>query len=329
MVAPERRQTLDAYLARCHELPTGTRPPRPPAELGELSVAERSALVADLIARHRAGEYRGPAYFAAEAAWGWLLESLTPMSGEPLHALLHAIGATRGYLCGYPWRFAWEQAQAVIAQHGITPELHDALRAMQASMKVHQSDKHAAVAIDRALFFERFSRLDPDANAADVVRRDLRTMPPAAAKPWEKLLAHGMSGSQAEPKATWRTKAARLASKAPDFDARAWKWLGEVAEQDVLRTTPAGADALRALLWTAAERDGASREIVAALAAKPYRRGNAWSPRHDRYVGAIAWAVGVLRPDGARPLLDALHARFGRTTAKYAIEGAVAKLTAA
>lgn len=104
-----------------------------PTALLALPEAERTDVVVHLIREHRAGTYLGGAYSAAEVTWSTLLRSLAPLKRDDLCKLLHAVGATGGYLCGYPWRFAWEQAQKVIASEGISPELHDALRAMAAS----------------------------------------------------------------------------------------------------------------------------------------------------------------------------------------------------
>lgn len=178
-------------------------PPAPPPHLCEFPAADRIGAVVDLIRRQRDGEFHGPAYFGAEAAWELLLRSLVPLGEMELCKLLVAIGAVGDHACGYPWRFAWEQSQKLIKRLGISPDLAAALRAMTTAMHVHGSDKNAAVAIDRALFFERFSDIDLECNAADVIRRDLRGMLASAVAGWDKLLALGMAVNRAEPHPAW------------------------------------------------------------------------------------------------------------------------------
>jgi hypothetical protein len=295
-------------------------------ELVTLSTEARVQVIAHLVRQHHAGAYRGTAAHAAQHAWEALLASLDEVEGKDLSALIHAVAATGPCVCMYPWRECWELAERVIAREGIGPELHDALRSMQAVMNVHRSDKNAAIAIDQTLFFEHFSELDTSRCAADRVRRDLRAMPFEQARAWEKLLLHGMAASQAEPKPSWSARADALARRIDDVNVRAREWLAEIAAVEPLTLRAAGADALRALLWVATPRDDPPTEPIVALATKPYRRGRTWTPRHDRYVGALAWALGVTRPAGAVAMLSDLHARFGRTTAKYAITGALAKI---
>jgi hypothetical protein len=322
-VSPEARAALDRYLHACERLPTGTRAPDPPADITAFPEAERGAMVADLIAEHRAGRYGGPAYFGAERAWGQLLVSLEPLSEDVLCVLLRAIGGTGAYLCGYPWRYAWDEAKKRIVAHGISRELHGALRAMQPAMRVHQSDKNAAIAIDRALYFESFSKLDPTRDAGHLVLAGLRAMSPADRGPWEALVVHGMDASRAEPKDSWKAKAEKLSKKVRDLDATLAAWLRDVGALPTLAFSAAGADVLRGLVWLRAPRPRPPAAIV-SLAAREWKRRkageHAWTPRHDRMVGALAWAAGIVKPAKGAAILDALAARFGKTTAKYAID---------
>ncbi len=245
------------------------------------------------------------------------------MSEHEVAELARAIGGTGGHLCGYPWRLAWTEARRVINSVGISRALHDALREMQSSMNVHRSDKNAAVAIDRALFFETFTPLDPSCWAGDVLRRDLRAMSETAARRWRDLLLAGMEVDRAEPKPTHAAKLEKLADKVDDFDVRAHGWLDEVASLDEWVLSAAGADAVRALIWGRIPRPDPPRSALLRLASRPWKRARGWTPRHDRMVGGIAWALGVLQIPERVALLEQLQQRFGRTTARYAIQAAL------
>jgi hypothetical protein len=321
LVSPEATALLDGYLARCAAQPTGTAAPAPPLELAAFPLEERMAMALGVMAAHRAGDYRGPAWFGAEKVWSLLLASVERVPTPELLALLHAVAATGTYLCGYPWRYAWEHAQAEIRERGISRPLHDALRAMQGSMRVHTSDKNAALQIDRALYFETFSALDPAADVADVVRAALRALPADRAAAWQVLLLHGMNGTGKEaPTPTCERRAEPLVrALGTDFDATAARWLAEVAGAAEIRLSRAGAEALRALVWATARRPSPPVDALVAMAQRPWRRGPSWSSRHERFVGAIAWALALARPATGLGALRDLDERFGRTSAKDAI----------
>ena len=78
------------------------------------------------------------------------------------------------------------------------------------------------------------------------------------------------------------------------------------------------------MVWITIELgDSSAGENLARLAEQPHARGRAnWSPRHDRFVGSLAWALGRVGHPRTSVILDALEKRFGRTTAKYAITNA-------
>lgn len=291
------------------------------AQLRRLPDDERAALLVEVV-------QRGPGYRYIEDA---LTKSFRAFPEEQLCALMLHITRQRA-VCASPWGFAWSHAQKHIKKSGISPPLHDALRAMQTVMYMHASDKNANIAIDRALWFETHLPIDLTACASGVVRRDLRGMHPDALRSWKALLEHGMAQNRGEPKELWVTKATPLLEQVgQDTFVASWReWqraLIKLAGGRPLVLTPAGADAIRALVWygTLARTDDIDHG-VAALAALPWARKKPWSPRHDRMVGGLAYAVGKLRPTVARPILDAFSPKFGKTTAKYAIESALAKL---
>jgi hypothetical protein len=319
---------LDDYLRAAGALPIGTRPPDPPSELSKLPIDARIALAVHLIEGRMAGRFHGPAYFAADAAMSLLLRTLETPPRASLERLLHAIGATGSHLCGYPWEYAWKAAQREIDARGLSPSLYDALRAMQGSMKVHTSDKNAALQIDRALWFETWTTLDPTVDAGDIVRRDLRNMPPGDAAAWRTLLLHGMNGPGAEaPKPPWLRKAQKLLSPLADvLVSRTEAWLRGVGEIGLIQVTKAGADGLRAVIWACAATEKLPINAILSIALRPWKRGSAWSSRQERLVGSLAWAIEQGRHHGGRAALEALRDAFGRTTAGAAIQRAQAAL---
>ncbi len=236
-----------------------------------------------------------------------------------------------GAACGAPWSEAWGTAQKLIKKHGVLPPLYDALRAMQPVMNSHGSDKNARVAIDRALYFETHLPIDLAACAAGVVKRDMRTMDGLDAAAWQGLLALGMGAQHAEPKATWVTKTGTAIAKLghDELRTRLGGWLEQIGTRTTLALSPAGADAARTLVWLAVYLDGVdAHAALFSLAGRDWTRGPTWGPRHDRFVGALAYALGETRsrPAEARIAVDKLEPRFRHSTARYAIVGALAKL---
>jgi hypothetical protein len=211
-----------------------------------------------------------------------------------------------------------------IARSGIDPALYDGLRAMQPAMTAHTSDKNARIAIDRALWFETHLPIDPAGCASGVVKRDLRSLPARDSKAWSGLLAHGMLGVHAEPRPTWVKRADLLVAKIGSDSAleRVCAWLGELGDRPALRFEPAGADVTRSLVWIGAmQRNERFDAAVVRIADRPWARTkqNHWSPRHDRLVGALAYALGLQPHAIAVPIVRALASSFGRTTARYPI----------
>ncbi|UJR83219.1 hypothetical protein [Sandaracinus amylolyticus] len=308
---------LDRYLESIRGKPSSTAPE--PVELLALSPAERLAIATEAVAMQqgRTGDYLGLSH--VERA---MIQSLVPdeTPTEALATYLAMLGGGSG-ICGHEWRAGWDLARRKITRAGIEPALYDGLRAMQPAMTSHQSDKNARIAIDRALWFEAHVPVDLDACASGVVKRDLRAMPRQERKAWERLVAHGMVGTHAEPKPTWQKKADALIDKLgrETVQHRVSAWLSELGVRPVLRFEPAGADVLRGLVWIGATHRGDKFDAaVVRIADRTWPRAKAdhWSPRHDRLVGALAYALG-LQPNGiAVPVVRALAARFRRTTAR-------------
>lgn len=316
---------LDAYLASAR----GRTGPEiaAPSELLALPPAERLAAATAAAAMLATAPRDWIALARVERD---LLSSLraeeTP--SEPLALYLATLGRVGG-VCGHPWDAAWKIARSKITRSGIDPVLHDGLRALQPAMTAHQSDKNARIAIDRALWFEAHLPIDVDSCASGIVKRDLRNLPSRSRKAWERLLAHGMIGTHAEPKPSWPKKADALVEKVgPDeVRARVCGWLAEIGTRRTLRFEAAGADVARGLVWIGAmHRDDSFDAAVVAIADREWTRSSrdGWSPRHDRFVGALVYAIG-LQPYGiAVPIVRALEPRFRRTTARYPIERVLA-----
>ncbi|HWB81584.1 MAG TPA: hypothetical protein VG755_41770 [Nannocystaceae bacterium] len=315
---------LEAYLRRCDRAPFPE-----PDEVLALSHAEQAVLVVEVVRRRVADGGHGPGpYFALEKVEGAILEGVPELPLPQLCTLLRTLGGAQG-LCGYYWKAAWMHAQQQIARAGIAPELHDALRAMQPAMACHTADKNARERIDLVLWFEQHLPIDPSRDATAVIKRDLRAMSAKLRTTWTKLLEHAQSCDRGEPNATWLTKADKHRERV-GRDALHDRTLGWLRELDAMpgqpTLAPGGVDALRGLLFFATlVRSDELDAVIRRLAARRWSRSRDWSPRHDRFVGALAYALGRASRDAAtRATLEALQRSFGRTTAKYAIANALA-----
>ncbi|MBN8615047.1 MAG: hypothetical protein J0L92_30905 [Deltaproteobacteria bacterium] len=318
---PEVAKALEALLAR----PYRWGAPVEVGVLGDLAERDRLLAVAECIriVETRAGDARSShAQALHHALMGTVHQRNVDLEG--LCEVLTAIGSTR-HVCGYAWPHAWKLAQALIKRGDLGPDLYAALRAMQPAMNDHGSDKHARIAIDRELFFERHLPLDVAQCAGAILKASLRAMPDDQRRRWQGLLHHGMSGQHAEPKPTWMRKLEGLTNAVgADVLVQTRAWISEAARLETVTLSAAGADALRAVVWITIELgDSSAGEDLARLAEQPHARGRAhWSPRHDRFVGSLAWALGRVGHPRTSEILDALEKRFGRTTAKYAITNA-------
>lgn len=326
MADPASLSSLEDYLQAASRLPRGSPAPPPPVELASLPIDDRVGLAVHAIEGRRTGRYDGPGFFAAGSIAFTLLESRERPSRPTLELLLHAIGATGTHLCGYPWEHAWKAAKAELESSGLTPSLYDALRAMQGSMRVHMSDKNAALQIDRALWFDTWTPLDPRTDAADHVRSGLRKLPPEAWASWRALLLHGMNGPGAEsPRPPWIKKARKqIDSGVKDVAARVETWLAGVGSLPGIQVSKVGAESLRALVWASAAAGCIPTSAVIAIATRPWTRGREWSTRQERFVASLAWAIEQARAVEGRAALEALSASFGRTSAGGAIQRALA-----
>ena len=321
----QAHQALQRYL-KGH--PIASANAAPPDELLALAEDERATLLVDVLRmRSEDGGYGPGPFFSLEVVERALWASLREMPLPQLCAALVELGGVQG-MCGYDWKAAWNHAKKRIRKKGIEPELYGALRVMQPAMGSHQSDRNAAIAMDLVLWFETHLPLDEQADATACIKRDLRAMGDKERKAWQKLLEHAQSCDRAEPSEGWLSKAPQLADSVgrEAFQQRLQAWLGTISRRDKApAVAPGGVDVLRGLVWhTTWISNDAIDEAVRRLAALPFKRGAGWSPRHDRWVGAIAYALGKQNtPEVTKPLLIELQRRFGKTTAKYAIDGAL------
>lgn len=322
LASPASRALVEVWLRACRDK---TAPREALAALLALPAEERARVAVDLMIRRRTGAHERGNWGDLEDGWSALLGSLPEIPPAELCALLREIGRAKSELCGRPWRLAWDEAQRHVAAGGMSPELFDALRAMQRSMSVHASDKNARVAIDEALFFAEHLPIDPAADAASVVQRTLRAARGKEREALHKLLLHAMDGSQGEPRKTWITKAeARLrAASAPAVRAWLAAWLAEIAALPSVRLSRGGATLLRGLCWLATLLpDPATEAALIRLGGASFARGKDWSPQHDRFIGGLAYALGTSREASAATALRSLDDTFGKTTARYAIDAA-------
>jgi hypothetical protein len=285
------------------------------ARMLALPRAERLVLAAEIIAR--AHDSHG----VAAALLASVRRGALPV--PELAGVLRALGQSR-LLCTQPWREAWSLAKRHIGTNGVDPILYDGLRAMQPAMIQHGSDKNARIAIDRVLWFATHLPLDEGQCASAVIAHDLRALTATASARWTQLLLELMLASNAEPSERVIQKA-RASAETIGVDGvreSAKRWLVALSERESLRFSPAGADATRAVVWLGAQlRDSEIDAAIVRLVDRRWPRSRAvdWSPRHDRFVGALVYAVGMQEPTTSRPIVLALEPTFGRTTAKYVI----------
>lgn len=316
-------RVLGAYLARAR-----TQPFPEPDEILTLPPAEQATLVVEVVRRRIADGGYGPGpYFALEKVEGAILLGLPALPLPQLCALIRTLGTAKG-ICGYHWKAAWNHAAKQIRRAGIDPELHDALRTMQPAMTSHTSDKSAREKIDLVLWFEQHLPIDPQRDATGVIKRDLRAMPAKLRATWTKLLEHAQTCDRGEPTAGWIAKAEHLADRLgrAALRDRLLAWLREIdALTEQPRLAPGGVDVLRGLVFFATlVRTAELDAVLRSLAARRWSRARDWSPRHDRFVGALAYALGSAGKHATtRATLEALQRSFGRTTAKYAIANAI------
>jgi hypothetical protein len=154
-------------------------------------------------------------------------------------------------------------------------------------------------------------------------------MADAESKAWVKLLEHGQSASRGEPNEPWLRKAEPLIAKVGREQLRArWTaWASAIAGLDTPQFSVGGAETLRGLVWHGTlVRDEVLDDAVRRLAEHDWRRGKSWRPQHDRFIAALAYALGAQPPELAASIVLGWRTKFGRTTARYAIENALMRL---
>jgi len=95
------------------------------------------------------------------------------------------------------------------------PDLYAALRAMQPAMNDHGSEKHARIAIDRELFFERHLPLDVAQCAGAILKASLRAMPDGRTRcaRWCGSRSSSVTRARARTSHVWPSNHMRVAAR--------------------------------------------------------------------------------------------------------------------
>jgi hypothetical protein len=277
-----------------------------------------------------------------------LIESLSALLRRPLpfthDEVLALIGWAKGTV--YGWRIEPHISKVIgtdLASNPRTPALDKALAGLVAALE------------ERAWGADQRRRLLKLKEIAGIVRPDVPLLPgdvwadaaiaaigglePERRALWAELLQHCAAASGSAPSAKWLKTVRAIAERlgADDVRAATLRWLslaeqprattireGWGAERDPQLMQERNVDALRGLMWLAADDSRETARALAALVAAFYRKLPGMGPRSARLGNAGIWALGQMPGRQGMAQLAALKTRVKLAGALKQIETALA-----